>query len=58
MVPAANIDGHDKEGNGSMVKVLFSIRTSTDNAMVLVCKEVVGPTRIDGCMKRSISIDG
>ena len=58
MVPAANIDGHDREGHGSMVEVLFAIRTSANRVMVTVREEVEGPTWIDGCMKRSIPIDG
>ena len=52
-----NIDGHNREGHGSMVEVLFTIRTSMDNVMVPVYEEVEGPTRINGCMKSLIPID-
>ena len=57
MVPDADINGHDKEGNRSMVEVLFTIKTSMDNVRVSVHEEVVGPTQINSHMERSISID-
>ena len=46
-----------KKGIDPQLWLFSRFETSSGNVRVPIHKEVVGPTQMDGCMERSISID-
>ena len=57
MVLALNINNHDKEGKRSTIVVYFTMQTSKVEDQDFTLRKVVGPTWIDGYMKRLIAIN-